>query len=117
MARIFGIRKTQFPNTANGNKEPFYELIIVRPIETVDTDNFKKSGVGFDTEVPYKKEPIRVDPKYVELLQATGAFVPDREYDVEMSSNPDDIYIQWVSKLIPVDEEIKKHFQVSMANK
>lgn len=115
MARILGIRVTQYPNTQTGNKEPFFELVIIRQIETVDADNYKKSGIGFDTEVPYKKEPIRVDPVYAEFLKQTGAFIPDREYSFEFGHNPDDPYIQWVSKLIPLDDEVKKHFQASLA--
>lgn len=117
MARVFGIRSTQYPNSPTGNKEPFYELVIVRPIETVDTPNFKKHGFGLDTEIPYKKEPLRIDPAYAELLISTGAFVQDREYTFENSSDPSDPYVQWVSKLIPVDDEIKKHFAASLGNK
>ncbi|WP_217543519.1 DUF1293 family protein [Vibrio metschnikovii] len=109
MARIFGIRRMQYPNNPNNNK-PFYELVVVRPIENVDAENFKKSGYGLDTEIPYKKEPLKVVPEYAQSLIDTGAFVPDREYSIEFTTDPNDIYTQLVSKLIPHDEDIKKHF-------
>lgn len=115
MERIVGIAYRHYPN--GKNPEPFYELVIRRPIETIDSENYKKHGIGFDTEVPYRKEPVKIAPDYAQLLAQTGAFVPDRDYEFEMGSNPDDIYESWVSKLIPVDDEIKKHFEVSLKAK
>ena len=115
MARVLGIRITQYPNNPDSEKsKPFYELVLVREMEMVDTPNYKKRGVGLDTEIPYKKEPIRIDPVYAERLISTGAFVHDREYGFENSSDPNDPYIQWVSKLVPVDDDIKKHFAESL---
>ncbi|ELI6425912.1 DUF1293 family protein [Vibrio harveyi] len=116
MERILGIAYKQYPKNEKNNK-PFYELLVRRPIESVDAEGFKKNGVGFDTEIPYLKQPIKVDPAYAKQLIESGAFIPDRDYEFEMGSNPDDIYESWVSKLIPVDDEIKKHFDTSLKAK
>ncbi len=112
MAKVLGIAKRQYPQ--GKNNKPFFELVILRSIETVDAEKYKKEGYGFDTEVPYGKEPIKVKPAYAEKLISSGAFVPEREYDFDLGCNPDDVYEQYVTKLIPVDDEIKKHFQNSM---
>lgn len=112
MEHVMGICKRHYPN--GKNPKPFFELVIRRPIETVNADNFKKEGWGFDTEIPYRKEPIKVNPAYVSKIIESGAFVPDRPYDAKMGSNPDDFYETWVDELIPVDDEIKKHFSESL---
>ncbi|WP_417212714.1 DUF1293 family protein [Acinetobacter venetianus] len=112
MERILGIACKQYPN--GKNQAPFYELLIRRPIETVDSDGYKKRGIGFDTEIPYRKEPVKIAPSYAETLIESGAFVPDRDYEFVTSSNPDDIYEMWVSELIPVEDDLKKHFQASL---
>lgn len=111
-AKVMGIAKKQYPTSKNN--QPFYELVILRPIDNVDVEKYLKQGHGFDTEVPYGKEPIKINPAYAEKLLSSGAFVPDREYDFSLGCNPDDIYEQWVSELIPVDAEIKKHFDASL---
>ncbi|EGQ8524897.1 DUF1293 family protein [Vibrio parahaemolyticus] len=115
MAKVMGIAKRQYPN--GKNNKPFYELVILRPIDNVDTDNYKKEGHGFDTEVPYGKEPIKIKPDYAMQLLSTGAFVPEREYDFVLGCNPSDVYEQWVEKLVPVDDDIKKHFEASFKAK
>jgi len=110
--KVMGIARKQYPTSKNN--EPFYELVILRSIDNVDVEKYKKEGFGFDTEVPYGKEPLKLDPAYAQELLSTGAFVPDREYDFVLGCNPDDVYEQWISKLVPVDDEIKKHFQASL---
>lgn len=110
--KVMGIARKQYP--LSKNNESFYELVILRPIDNVDVEKYQKEGFGFDTEVPYGKEPLKLDPVYAQQLLSTGAFVPDREYDFVLGCNPDDVYEQWISKLIPVDDEIKKHFEASM---
>jgi hypothetical protein len=110
--KVMGIARKQYPTSKNN--EPFYELVILRSIDNVDVEKYKKEGFGFDTEVPYGKEPLKLDPTYAQELLSTGAFVPDREYDFVLGCNPDDVYEQWISKLVPVDDEIKKHFQASL---
>lgn len=112
MAKLLGIAKKQYPQ--GKNNKPFYELVILRSIESVDAEKYKKEGFGFDTEVPYGKEPLKLNPAYAEKLLSTGAFVPERDYDFVMGCNPDDVYEQWVAELIPTDAEIKKHFEVSL---
>lgn len=109
--KVMGIARKQYP--LSKNNESFYELVILRPIDNVDVEKYQKEGFGFDTEVPYGKDPIKLDPVYAKELLSTGAFVPDREYNFVFGSNPDDVYESWVSKLIPLDDEIKKHFEAS----
>lgn len=110
--KVMGISKKQYPT--GKNNLPFYELVILRSIENVDAEKYKKEGHGFDTEIPYGKEPLKINPDYAQQLLSTGAFVPDREYDFVIGCNPNDVYEQWISKLIPVDDEIKKHFEASL---
>ncbi|CAK2375892.1 VSK-int [Vibrio crassostreae] len=110
--KVMGIARKQYPTSKNN--ESFYELVILRPIDNVDVEKYKKEGFGFDTEVPYGKEPLKINPVYAVQLLSSGAFVPDREYDFVVGCNPDDVYEQWIAKLIPVDDEIKKHFEASL---
>lgn len=116
MERVLGIALRQYPQS-EGNNKPFYELLIRREIVEVNAPKYVKKGVGFDTEIPYQKQPIKVSPAYAQRLIDTGAFVPDRDYEFNTASNPEDLYEMWVSELIPVDDEIKKHFEASLKNK
>ncbi|CAK3632805.1 DUF1293 family protein [Vibrio splendidus] len=112
MAKVMGIAKKQYPTSKNN--KAFYELVILRPIDNVDVEKYQKEGFGFDTEVPYGKDPLKINPAYAEQLLSTGAFVPEREYDFVLGCNPDDVYEQWISELVPVDDDIKKHFASSL---
>ncbi|PMS45352.1 hypothetical protein CXZ08_20880 [Vibrio parahaemolyticus] len=48
-------------------------------------------------------------------LERTGALVPRREYQLQLEINPEDpLAGAIVTALIPVDPEIKKHFEASM---
>ncbi|RBW67238.1 VSK-int [Vibrionales bacterium C3R12] len=116
MERVLGIARKQYPQNEK-NPNPFYELLIRRGIEDVNADKYKKSGVGFDTEIPYLKSAVKMDPVYAQKLIDTGAFVPDRDYEFVTACNPDDVYEMWISELVPVDDEIKKHFAASLNNK
>ena len=92
------------------------QLNISRPLKEVSTDNFKRRTVGESGDVNAKyDQPIMIDYEYALLLEKTGALVPRREYLVRLDidlENPLGGAI--VKELIPVDAEIKKHFDASL---
>ncbi|MBF4275175.1 DUF1293 family protein, partial [Vibrio anguillarum] len=56
--------------------------------------------------------PLIIDFNYALELERVGALVPRREYEVDLGLNMDDpLSGSIVTKLIPVDEEIKAHFK------
>lgn len=90
------------------------ELSVLRAVETVDVEKFKQRGIGLNTDIPFNKQPIRVNLEYAKKLIDTRAFVPNKEYDLRFDVNIDDPLDVQVKELIPLDEEIKKHFQASL---
>ncbi|MCV5343581.1 DUF1293 family protein, partial [Escherichia coli] len=51
-------------------------------------------------------------------LERTGALVPRREYQLRLEINPEDpLAGAIVTELIPVDDDIKKHFEASLKAK
>lgn len=109
---VTGICKKRYPQSPN--PKPFFELVLQRGIETVSAEKYEKEGIGFDTEIPYGKQPIQVSPELFEKLRATGAFVPNAEYEFELGHDPEDVYNQWVVALRPVDAEIRKHYETAI---
>ncbi|GMM87077.1 DUF1293 family protein [Vibrio fortis] len=112
MPTITGISIKRFPKS---NME-FAELSVLRAVEEVDNEKFQQTGIGFSTDIPYNKQALKIDVKYARQLIQTRAFVPNREYDLNLGSNPDDPLDILVNQLIPVDDDIKKHFDTSMKN-
>ncbi|PFG56155.1 uncharacterized protein DUF1293 [Vibrio sp. ES.051] len=91
----------------------FAELSVLRTVEQVDVEKFKQRGIGLNTDIPYNKQPIRINLQYAEKLIDSKAFVPNREYEIRFGSNIDDPLDIQAVEIVPVDEEIKKHFQAS----
>lgn len=112
--KVLGIIIREFPQNGNGE---FAILKVFSPISEVNSEKFKQRGLGYTTDVPYQKEEIVIDLEYAKKLMLTKAFVPDREYDFKRAEDPNSAYDLKVVELIPVDDEIKKHFAASMNNK
>ncbi len=91
-------------------------LNISRPMKDLDLDKFKRQVYGETGEVSDKYDtPILMDYEYACLLRSTGALVPRREYEVETAIDYDNpLEAPKVIKLIPIDEEIRKHFTASL---
>ncbi|ENP7457621.1 DUF1293 domain-containing protein [Vibrio fluvialis] len=106
MATITGIAIKTFPKS--GTK--IAELCVLRPVETVNAEKFEQYGIGFNTDIPYNKQPLRVNLEYAQKLIQSHAFVPNRDYDIKFGSNPEDPLEVVVTDLVPVDEDIKKYF-------
>ncbi|MDV2337425.1 DUF1293 family protein, partial [Vibrio cholerae] len=62
-----------------------------------------------NTDIPFNKQPLRIEPAYAKRLIETRAFVPNREYDIRFGSNPDDPLEVVAVELIPKDEDLKKY--------
>lgn len=91
-------------------------LNISRPLKDINTDNFKRQVLGESGEINAKwDQPLYINYDYACQLRDTGALVPRREYQVEAQLDYDDpLSGAKVVKLIPIDDEIKKHFEASL---
>ncbi|MDE1222796.1 DUF1293 family protein [Vibrio aestuarianus] len=100
----------------NDFKGEFAQLNISRPLKplNIDNDKFKmtRRTVGESGEVSKYDQPLIIDFNYALELERVGALVPRREYEVDLGLNMDDpLSGSIVTKLIPVDEDIKAHFK------
>lgn len=110
MPTITGISIKRFPKSGM----EFAELSVLRAVEEVDNEKFQQTGIGFSTDIPYNKQALKIDVKYARELIQTRAFVSNREYELNFGANPDDPLDILVTKLVPVDAEIQKHFETSL---
>lgn len=110
MAIIVGIAIKRFPKSGM----EIAELSVLRPVETVNAEKFEQYGAGFNTDIPYNKQPLRVNLAYAKKLIDSRAFVPNKDYELSFGSNPDDPLDILVNELIPSDSDLKKFFQDSM---
>lgn len=92
------------------------QLNISRALRPIDSEKFKRRTIGESGDVnPQWDKPLRIDYKYALELERTGALVPRREYELTLEINEDDpLSGAIVTRLIPVDDEIKKHFEASL---
>lgn len=99
-----------------GDQAEFAQLNVSRSLREVSTEKFKRRVIGESGEVNLQFDsPIRVEVEYARRLEKTGALVPRREYEVTVELNQDDpLSGSIVTSLIPVDAEIKKHFEASL---
>ncbi|MCV3264557.1 DUF1293 family protein [Vibrio harveyi] len=100
-------------NSARGDSA---QLNVSRPLREINSEKFKRRTIGESGDVnPQWDQPLMIDHTYALLLERTGALVPRREYELRLEINPDDPFTgAIVTELIPVDQEIKKHFETSM---
>ncbi|PWI34149.1 hypothetical protein DI392_08150 [Vibrio albus] len=92
------------------------QLNVSRPMREINTENYKRRTIGESGDVnPKWDQVIKVDLDYALALEKNGALVPRREYELKLEINPlDPLSGAIVTELVPVDDEIKKHFQASM---
>ena len=112
MPTITGISIKRFPKSGM----EFAELAVLRSVEEVDNEKFQQTGIGFSTDIPYNKQALKIDVNYARELIRTRAFVANREYELNLGASADDPLDILVTALIPVDEDVKKHFDTSMKN-
>ena len=110
MPTITGIAIKRFPKS---NME-FAELSVLRAVEEVDNEKFQQTGIGYSTDIPYNKQALKIDVAYARQLIQSRAFVANRDYELSFGANPNDPLDILVTNLVPVDEEIKKHFDSFM---
>ncbi|ENM5770627.1 DUF1293 domain-containing protein [Vibrio mimicus] len=110
MAIITGIVVKGFPKSGT----TIAELNVLRSVETVNAEKFNQYGIGLSTDIPYNKQPLRIELNYAKRLIETRAFVPNREYDIRFGSNPDDPLEVVAVELIPKDEDLKKFMAESL---
>ncbi len=105
-------------NSVNGDYAQLNISRSLRPLDIEKKDTgykMKRRTIGESGDVSQYDTPIRIDFDYALQLEKTGALVPRREYEVELGLNMDDpLSGSIVTKLIPVDAEIKKHFDASL---
>ncbi|MFG0885877.1 DUF1293 family protein [Vibrio sp. CJQ_6] len=119
--RLFVLGVDIYWNSIEGD---FAVLNISRPLRELDI-NKKETGfkmtrrtLGESGDVSQYDKPIRIDHEYALKLEKVGALVPRREYEFDLDLNPlDPLAGSIVTKLIPVDPEIKKHFEASLGEK
>lgn len=99
----------------NQSRGDMAQLNVSRPLKPVNSDNFKRRTIGESGDVNTKWDtPLAIDYAYALQLERTGALVPRREYELVLELNQEDpLAGAIVTKLIPVDDEIKKHFEAS----
>lgn len=110
MPTITGISIKRFPKSGM----EVAELSVLRGVEEVDVEKFQQTGIGYTTDIPYNKQPLKIDVSYARQLIQTRAFVPNREYELNLGASADDPLDILVKELIPVDDEVKKHFDASI---
>ncbi|CAH8199634.1 DUF1293 family protein [Vibrio aestuarianus] len=100
----------------NDFKGEFAQLNVSRSLKplNIDKSDFKmtRRTVGESGEVSKYDTPLFVDLNYALEIERVGALVPRRLYEVELGldmDNPLDGSV--ITKLIPVDEDVKAHFK------
>jgi hypothetical protein len=109
---IAGIGITRFPESKNPLAENA-TLEVLYPYEQVDSPKFKRKASGRTTSTPFGKEAICINAKYAHLLIDSQAFVGDKQYDLKFSFN-DDTFANEVTEIIPVDTQLKEHFNTCL---
>jgi len=111
---IAGIGITSFPESKNPDVENA-KLEVLYPFEQVDSPKFKRKSSGRTTATPFGKEAIAINAEYAHKLIDSQAFVGDKEYDLKFSFN-DDTFENEVTEIIPVNAQLKEHFNISLKN-
>ncbi len=112
---LCGLQITSFPESKNPDAESAL-LLMLYPLENVNAPKFKRKAVGQSTETPFGKQSLSINAKYAHLLIDTGAFVSNKEYDLTVGFNTD-TFENEISRIIPVDPAVKKHFDECLSAK
>lgn len=106
---LCGLQITSFPESKNPNAESA-QMLMLYPLENVNAPKFKRKAVGQSTETPFGKQSLAINAKYAHQLIDTRAFVSNKEYELVVGFNTD-TFENEISKIIPVDPQLKKHFE------
>lgn len=112
MALIMGISLKDFKSSNFSS----YELCVARPMQNFENDKIRIRSTGFTTEVPKGKDPLKIEKKYAEMLLESGAFVPNKDYELTRSEDPDDPLQTIITELKPVDKDVKKYFEDTLSD-
>ncbi|ENI4130956.1 DUF1293 family protein [Vibrio fluvialis] len=104
--------------TWNSSRGDTATLNVSRPLRQIDSEKFKRRTYGESGDVnPQWDQPLTIDLEYAKKLEQTRALVPRREYQAVMEIDYDNpLSGAIIKELIPVDPEIKKHFEASLAS-
>ncbi|MGL1956078.1 MAG: DUF1293 family protein [Colwellia sp.] len=105
---LCGLQLVSFPESKNPQAE-LATLHMLYPLDNVNAPKFKRKAVGQSTETPFGKQSLSINAKYAHQLIDTGAFVSNKEYELVVGFNTD-TFENEISKIIPVDPQLKKHF-------
>ncbi len=106
MAIISGIFFRKFPQSG----QSIVQLAVHTPVENVDKEKFYQRGMGFSTDTPYGANPLSMNLNYFNKLEASGAFVPNQDYDFEFKNSPENPLVIEVVSITPTNPELKKQF-------
>lgn len=108
---VCGLQIVSFPSSKNPDSESA-EILLLYPLDNVDSPKFKRKAVGQSTDTPFGKQALSINAAYAHKLIDTGAFVSNKEYDLDFSFNSE-TFENEIIELIPVDVALKKHFEES----
>lgn len=109
--QIAGISIGKFPQSKNPNVESA-KLLLLFPLDDVQTDKFTRKAVGVTTDVPFGKQAIQIKASYAHELIDKRAFSPLKEYELRFEFNSD-TFENEVIEIIPVDPKLAQHFKDS----
>lgn len=102
--------------TGKGAKQfKIAKLIGLPVLNEFENDNIKIQGTGFAPKSDTTGRPQfpDIEPNYAHKLYESQAFVPNKDYRVEAGMNEQTLQME-VTKLIPVDPQVKQHFEASL---
>lgn len=112
---VCGLQIVSFPASKNPDAESA-EILLLYPLENVDSPKFKRKATGQSTETPFGKQALAINAKYAHKLIDSGAFVSNKEYDLKFEFSTDTMENEIV-ELVPVEPQLKQHFKDSLAEK
>ncbi len=112
---LCGLQITSFPESKDPDAESA-SLLMLYPLEAVNAPKFKRKAVGQSTETPFGKQSLTINSAYAHRLIDTGAFVSNKEYELIVGFNTD-TFENEISQIVPVEPQLKKHFDECLGNK
>lgn len=109
---VCGLQIVSFPSSKNPNAESA-EILLLYPLENVDSPKFKRKASGQSTETPFGKQALVINSNYAHRLIDTKAFVSNKEYDLKFEFSTETMENEIV-EIVPVDPQLKKHFEETL---
>lgn len=110
---ITGIAVRRFPSSGGADAV----VHVLRGIDEVRHEKFEQEGIGFSTDVPRTKQQLKMDVNYAREIIAKRAFIPNEEYELQFSHNPDDPLEVIITKIIPVHPDVNAKVEAALKNK